>query len=216
MHAAKNLRTAADLDDEEARSRQRARAALDVLWARASRPGARLTATDYRAVYQVVHRNAELRFGSVLDDVEIHRVVAFALHDQLPALFLRPFSDRVGTPDDVFDALDNAALDVHAGVQPTCEGRSCHPRRSTDREIVWSVFGHDDRDYEAALGEARRQGSRMEFLVVTEYLSKREVWGRAPSWQEIADNLSTYGITAAGVERLMFRFTRRLAARERR
>lgn len=186
-------------------ARQAASQAAANVWARAGRPEARMTSAEYTGLVEVLIHHITLRFEQARLDVTFGEVVYGVLEAYLPPLFLRHISPQAGGgPEDLLDALDDAVLD-HGTVpwRPPCHN---------DRQFVESVLGHDDRSYFAALVEVRAEGSRLEHLVVTQYMDQRQLLGRPPSFAEVAQALAAYGVGPGAVEKLLFGFSNRLRA----
>lgn len=190
-------------------ARQRARQAAADVWSRAGRAEVRLTSEEHVSLFTVLYQHVVIRFGSVLPEEVCGTVVETALSRHLPPLYLRHTCETGAGPDDLLAGLDDAALDLLGDRRVAAD--TCQRQRD-DEQLVRAVFGHGDMAYRAALHEVRVAGSRMEFLVVTEYMSRRQVRGDPPPPAEVADALADHGVTAADVERLMFRFSRRLSA----
>ena len=178
---------------------------------RAAQPNARLLAREYAHLHALAEDYLAARFGSLLDAHECDQAATIALLHFLPPLFVWS-GTAARHPQLLLDALNDAALDVHMGAQGPPEeagqGRGC----AGDREFAWSVFGHDDWAYLCALNQVRREGARLEFLVVTTHMVLFERLGRAPGGSEIAASLARHAVTPSDVERLLRRFARRLWA----
>ena len=194
--------------DERQQARRRAHQAAKAVWARACRRRARLSADDYRQLEGVLWRDVRLRFPA-LSDEQCNRAVQHGLQQTLPQLFLRHQTHCDGGPADLLNAIDNAGLELLRHGHLEAAGQDDGSAVS-DAQFVNAVFGEDDHAYLAALLELRWAGSRMEFLVVTQYVTLRETLHEPPSWDDVAAALTGQGVTAADVERLMFRFNTRL------
>jgi hypothetical protein len=202
-------------DSQAAAARRRAHQAASQVWARTGRPGVRLSPGEHAALYRVLHEHVVARFGCRLTVSTCSVVVEIALSRFLPPLYLRHSSEIGKGPDDLLRELDDVALDLlrkggsTQGQSPT---QLAVPADESDAELVQSVFGYDDAVYAAALREVQLDDARMEYLVVTEYMTRRQVLGHPPQFVDVAEALSLYGVTPRDVERLMFRFSSRMAA----
>jgi len=161
----------------------------------------------------VLHEHVVARFGCRLSTTTCAVVVEIALARFLPPLYLRHSSEIGEGPDDLLRLLDDVALDVFSnGASELRLPASQATSGQSGARLVQSVFGRTDVSYLAALREAQADGARMEYLVVTEYVASQQLLGRAPTAADIAHALAACGVTSHDVERLMFRFSNRLAA----
>ena len=178
--------------------------------AQSTRPSGRLPASDYANLGMELSQHLEARYGSTLPSDVVREIVAVTVAEFVARCLLTHATQGEPSPKELLRALDDAVLDYFIDREVGPSSQQWNQVVVNDRTWVWSVLGHDELAYQDALHEVRVEGSRKEFVVVSQYMAQRETSRTAPSWNDVAEQLPHLGMSGGDVERLMFRFASRL------